>query len=39
MRAQRAGDYGMLKQRWYTDLTSDERAEWEALGLEAAQKS
>jgi len=26
------------RQRWYDDLSCDERAEWEALGLEAAQK-
>jgi hypothetical protein len=28
----------MPRQRWHYDLSRDERAEWEALGLEAAQK-
>ncbi len=28
----------MPRQRWHDDLSRDERAEWEALGLEAAQK-
>ena len=28
----------MARQRWYDGLSADERAEWEPLGLEAAQK-